>query len=346
MRLALPLLVLSSLATAQLPVVSPIGHTNLEGPSDNMYPWSNPFRYQQVHTDLRGTPLPITGIAWRRNQDEFLPSTSSAKTFDMELTLCDADANTFGITFASNYVGTPVNVLVRRQVNSVDWRPAIGQRPAPFDFVIPFDVPFVYLGQNDLLYEVVVYMTSNSVYQCDAVNGLSRPTTIYGSYTSEGTGCTTTNGSFLLRSQLRHVFTTSQMVFQWDVVAAPPLATGAVLVGFAPFNVPVPGLCTNVYTDGSLLSVPLTSLANGTGSTLAIGVPYNPTWVGVPLSAQAACLDATQPGIGLAASQGVRSSIPIEVLPTVNGARVWSLNNPLSATGTRSPNSWLVTQFR
>ena len=344
MRTALCIAFLALAAPAQNYVVSPAGYANLEGHSNNTYPWSSTFRYQQGHTDLTGTPRAFLGLAWRRNQDQFLPTSSGPKTLDMEVNMCDSNVAAWSSTFASNYVGTPVNVFLRKQVNTPDWRPPIVQRPAPFDYAILFDAPYVYLAVNDLLYEIFVYTnSSSSSFQCDASGGTG--TSAYGSYTSAGAGCTTGNGTFLLRSNITHVMSSSTISFAWNVIGAPATANGALLLGLAPLDLPVPGLCTNLYTDATVLSVPFTASAAGVANTTAVTTPYNPAWAALVVTAQAAALDASQPGLPLAATQGVRSEIP-PALPPTNGARAWALGNPTATSGSSSRTSWLVTQFR
>ena len=346
MRAALSTLLLAGTTVAQSFVVSPIPHTDLEGPSNNTYPWNSSFRYQQVHTDLVGTPRVITGIGWRRNQDQFSPSSSGPRVLDMELMMCDSSASAWSSTFASNYIGTPVTVLLRKQVNAPDWRPAVAQRPTPFDFTVPFDTPFVYLAQNDLLYEVVVHSTSaTSTYMSDAVEHVANVAETWGSYTSVGSGCTTSTGAFLLRSQIQHVLASSSVSFAWDMLGAPAAASGVLLLGLLPLDVPLPGLCTNLYTEGSLV-LPFMAANDGTAGVKGGLVPFDPSWLSIVLSGQAAAVDATQPGLGLAASQGVRCSIPPPMLPTVRGARAWALGNPTALSGSSASTSWLVTQFR
>jgi hypothetical protein len=247
-------------------------------------------------------------------------------------------------TFAANYVGTPVNVFQRKQVNTPDWRPPITQRPAPFDYSIPFDAPYVYLAVNDLLYEVVVHANSSSAsFQCDASGGTA--TWTHGTYTSEGVGCTTGNGTFLLRSQIRHVQATGLISFVWDMLGGPATAGGVLLLGRGPLNAPVPGLCTNLYTDAVLPVVTFATTAAGAAATSPMIVAYDPSWVGPCVTGQAVALDGSQPGLPIAATQGVRCEVP-PPLPVSNGARLWALGNPGALTGSSSRTSWLVTQFR
>jgi hypothetical protein len=343
MRTTLALL-LAAAASAQSYVVSPIVYTRQEAPGNNYYPWNGPFRFQQVHTDLVGTPRPITGLAWRRNQDQFLPTGSPARTLDMEVLLCDSNAAAWSTTFASNYVGTPRLVFTRKNVNAPDWSPPIEERPAPFDHAIAFDTPAPYLAVNDLLYELVVYSSSTSAtYMADSAVFPATVTSMWGTYSSVGTGCRTPTGTFLVRSQIQHVLASTTISFGWSVSGAPP-GSGTVLVGLAPINVPVPGLCTNLYTLG-MLYVPFTTGNTGSGNTTAASLPFDPSWTSIVLSVQAAAPDPSQTGLQVAASQGARCEIPA-AMPAVRGARLWALGNPTATTGSTATSGWLVTRFR
>jgi hypothetical protein len=241
----------------------------------------------------------------------------------------------------------PARVFTRKTANMPDYRTPPTQRPAPFDFAFLLDVPFVHLGMNDLLYEIVMHgSSSSSSIFCDSPVYLSAPTISWGSFTSAGGGCATSNGRFLARSQISQTFASGLVDFRFDCSGGPASANGAVLMGFAPLNVPIPGLCTNLYTDGSIGNLPLTTTGAGGGSTGQLPLPWNPAWLNLVITAQAAALDASQQRIPVAATQGLRCSIAPPSLPVATGARLWSQNNTTAVTGTSSTNGWLVTQFR
>ena len=332
--------------SAQNYTVSPAVNARLEAESNNTWPWTGVFRYQQIYTDLGGTAKVLSGLAWRRNQDQFLPTGNPTRALDMEIWTCDGNATTFTTTFANNYIGTPVNTFLRKVVNTPDWRLPIVQRPGPFDWFVLNDVPYVYLGVNDLIYEILMHSSSSgSTFMCDsAVTTPSTSAPAYGTYTSVGSGCATTLGTFSLRSQIQRS-PTSVISFAWDVFAGPASAPGAVLLGLAPLNVAISGLCTNLYTDGGLLSIPFTTSATGAATTAALTAPYDPAWSSLVISAQAAAADASQPFfMPLAATQGTRCEVP-PALPAARGYRLWAFTTS-ALTGTLSNASWLVTQFR
>jgi hypothetical protein len=149
----------------------------------------------------------------------------------------------------------------------------------------------------------------------------------------------------LLRSQIQRIAASATISFAWDVLNGPASAPGAVLVGVVPLNVPIPGLCTNLYTEGSLLSVPFTTSATGTATTTALTIPWTPAWNTVVVTAQAAAADPTQPfNLPLAATQGVSCEVPAAQPPS-RGYRLWAMTTN-ATTGSLSDASWLVTQFR
>src|SRR5262245_25839521 len=104
----LALLALAALASAQNFTVSPLTFTNVEGPQANTWPWVALFRYQQVYTDLVGTPRLIQGLAWRRNQDQYSNTSATPRTLDMDVSMCASSHAAWSTTFANNYIGTPM----------------------------------------------------------------------------------------------------------------------------------------------------------------------------------------------------------------------------------------------
>jgi hypothetical protein len=348
MRTPLAVFFLAVVATAQSFTVSPQAYARLEGPTSNTWPWVNAFRYQQVYTDLVGTPRVIQGIAWRRNQDQDVSQNAGAvpRTLDMEVSMCASNHSTWSTVFANNYVGTPMLVFTRKIVNAPDFRTEVLQRPAPFDFGIPLDTPYLDLGQNDLLYEIVMYSASSTAsYYCD-VPVFASATMCYASYASVGSGCTTARGAFSVRSQIRNTLATATVTVQLDVIRGPASASGAVLLGLVPLDIPIPGLCTNLYTDGGIVSIPFTTASTGTATTPALNVAWSTGLVGLVLTAQAAAADASQPAMPIAATQGIRCEMPPLTLPPARGARSWIFGATSGLSGGASNEGWLVTQFR
>ena len=330
---------------AQTYVVSPLAYDGHEGDNNNAYPFANSaFRYQQGHGDLKGTPRVLTGIGWRRDGTLLANTGYGVRTLDIEVLMTDCDVATLSTTFANNYASAPVNTFLRKMVNTPDHTAMPVALPAPWDFNLVYDVPYVYLGLKDLLYEVVIYSNTNTAfYACDAA--ASTDTRIQGGFSLNGTGCTTSRGVMLLRATNLAVTTTSSWSLQWNVTLATPSAPSAVLVGLVNPNIPLPGLCTSLFTDGGLFNITGTTSTTGAWNTTALTVPYNPSLVNFSFTAQAAAIDATMPGIGVAASNGIT-----EALPPLPGAlqltRIFASNNATALTGGIGTGYGLVTRFR
>src|SRR5262249_14607144 len=130
----------------------------------------------------------------------------------------------------------------------------------------------------------------------------------------------------------------------------PTSAPSVLLVGLTSPNVPLPGLCTSVYTDAAIFSVSDTTTATGEIVTIpspSFTLAYDPLLVGFTVTAQAASLDASQPGLKVAASNGNTASLPpLMPVPAVQIARIFSNGAPTATTGTLSKTTGLVTRFQ
>jgi hypothetical protein len=131
--------------------VSPAANANVQGNAANPYPLSFANgRYQQIHGDLRGTPLVLRGMSLRRGNRAQPLATPRSVTLTV---LCaDSDLTKTSPTFAANYAAPPTTVFPAGQVGLPDWRTS-GGTPEPWSIVVPFTVPFGYLGTTDLLWE-------------------------------------------------------------------------------------------------------------------------------------------------------------------------------------------------
>ncbi len=334
-------LLLTAGLTAQ--VVSPVGFGSIEASSNNTYPFTgSAFTYQQIHSDLRGTPRPVTALAFRR--DGTLTSAYAARTVVVDVWMGDGDRATATTTFATNFATTPTQVMTNRTVNLPDHSAVPVALPAAFDTVLTFDVPFVYTGVQDLIWEL--RMSSNTLttsYPMDAASGATN-TPVNGNAMEFGTGCTTPRGVMKLR--WTGSTTSTQHSIRWSVTNGPASSQGAVVVGNL-VGVPLPGFCDTIRTDGAFFSLSGTTSSTGTLATpTTLTFPYNPSFAGFPLAAQAVVLDATQPGIGLALSNGLLVTIPDVVAAGVQCMRISATNSATATTGSVGNNYALVTEFR
>src|SRR5690606_25590588 len=135
-----------SLSTALVAqTVSPIGFANVEAPTSNTFPFSgSTFTYQQAHGDLRGAPLPITRMAWRR--DGVSTGTFVARAVTVDVWMGETDLTTITNTFATNFAAAPTQVVTNRTFNFPDHSGRPLSTPTPFTAVVTLDAAHVYTG--------------------------------------------------------------------------------------------------------------------------------------------------------------------------------------------------------
>ncbi|MFO1053494.1 MAG: hypothetical protein U1F36_14875 [Planctomycetota bacterium] len=184
--------------TAQSYTVSPEAMTNAYGGINNSIPWG-PFvpsgnttgeiMVQQIDNELQGQVLILQGMAFRHQYT----STHVAKSFQATVTLADAASNAAGIstTFANNYKpGGNQGVVFAGAINF----PAVGpiaRPPAPFDSPVAFTTPYVHLGTDPLMWEVII-LSSTPVTPTQFYERGPGTTIVAGAI---GNGCTIAGGS-------------------------------------------------------------------------------------------------------------------------------------------------------
>ena len=347
------LLLCSALCAQPQTIVSPAGSANVEGTSNNIYPFgtNTPRRYLQIHSDIGGAVRLITKLSFRMNG----PSTSTytgTTAIDTELNMGHSVAwDKASFTFAQNWVTPPVQAVARK---TLTWGPqGQGGNPAPFvNMDIPLDAPFTYLGVlHSLAWEAVVYSyVPNGSYAgtMDAEGG---------SYTAgasaiTGTGCIATGQTAAMTHAFMAYDYAGTLLLGWIVSAGPANALTALAVGTTNPNLAFPGLCSNVYTDMAATIV--------LGITDAVGVidrettPYiliPNTLPGAILTSQLFALDPARPDpVQVSTSNGRSTTMPFPNLSkVVKVTRVW--NDLRGTTATRGAvttttlDYGLVTQF-
>lgn len=338
----LPVAALCAAATGQNFVVSPLSATSAEANSNNTIPWWSPSgRYQQIHGDLRGAPRAFQGIFLRK--DAINLASGVARTVDVELYTCDSSFAGSSTTFASNYIGTPTRVIDRKNINLPDITTSQGS-PEPWNIAFPFDRPGVYTGQNDFLWEVVMYSnTATGTYALDAYSGTDTAT---GPTLTLGTGCIPFGKTSAMglsgritarRSDNTHGVT-------WSVSRGPNSQAGVLLLGPADPNSPVPGLCVNVRT-APLIDIPIATNTSGGYSLPAIYFGFQAANVGLKLYSQAFVLDPGQSGLPLSGTNGLETTAPDLPPPSDPLQRIYS-NSSSATTGSKETYAYgLVTRF-
>jgi hypothetical protein len=323
-------------------VVLPGYFASFEGNSSSSYPFSAAaHRMQQIHNDARGNAMAgVRGWAIRRDGITTLVS-GAPRRVDVELAMADGDAANASTTFASNYVNPPTAVFQRKLVNLPDRSPAPGQKPMPWDVVFLFDNQWVYSGTHDLLWEIKVFSNTLSgagnEYWSDFApqNAAVIPAMDF----PVGSGCLTNASTTLpmtLEGASRVERATGRLLLGWDGLRAPRNeALVVVVVGGQGASFPVPGLCG----DGRLYVVPLITLPAGPASSSGSfvpppgRVPWSPALARADLFAQAAAVDSSQPGLPIAVSNGLRTSMPPGPPPSFLITRVHHFSDANATTG-------------
>src|SRR5262245_7762159 len=110
---------LSAALSAQT-VVSPAFYANAECPGATTSLFYPGYRWQQLHTDLKGAAKGVKSLAFRR--DALAPDNAGlvARTVECEVKMAHGSAS-LTTTYASNFVGAATTVLAKKLVSSPDW---------------------------------------------------------------------------------------------------------------------------------------------------------------------------------------------------------------------------------
>ncbi|MBK8975012.1 MAG: hypothetical protein IPM29_03730 [Planctomycetes bacterium] len=277
-----------------------------EGDLSTPYLFTRSSRLQQIHEDLNGTPMLISGIAFRRdgilNGDPH-PAVAP-KTITLSVSMAGAvPCAQATATFASNATSTPTLVFQGTISTPASWQLPAREAPAPFDVRIPL-VPWPWTGQGAFLWDADASATSTADRVSVDSAQPSFPLFAWCSYTMRGFGCTTPNGEFSLRGSGQTLGAPiQQLTVRASARGGPASAPAAWVIGFVAPGGSLPGLCAPVW--------PVPAVSAG-GTTDAAGswdplfqVPYNPAWLALPLEMQAAAADASQPGLPVALTNGL-----------------------------------------
>lgn len=343
---ALVLLVASASAQQQR-FTAPAGFEQVEGPVAVQFlnPFSNAAaRFQYVDAAQRGTPRPgIVSLELRRDGTQ--PTFSPARAVDVEWVMAETDATNLSTNFTTNYVpGTAVTVFTRKNLFLPDHSPLPPSVPAAFDVLVPFDAPFSYGGQKDLLWEVRIFanQATSQAFSLDAADSVVPG---LGSYAYLGfQSCATSLGPYWIHAIAPQ--TDSLGIARISVWAehAPPLAPTVLAIGlgdsgFADY------LCAPLRSSADWI-VPVASSATG-----SVGTAQAPIGLQVPISApqdfylQFASLDLLQaPNLLVALSDAaLYSALPYMTEPRVY--RLFALGSATASVGTLTDNFVPIARF-
>ena len=343
LRALVPLVALVALPLSAQLVVSPSAMATTEGNSNNTFPFNNVFRYQQVHGDLRGNPFLMKGIQIRGDGS----FNSLARTVDMEIVVSNGPYVGFSQVFDANHGPLRFAAFLRKTVNL----PALTMPtppPAMFTVLFPFDAMYPHVGSFDVVWEARVHSnTSTSSYIMDANSGSPLDVNSRTS-TPLGTGCTATGRTLAMAagSQFHTYAAAAQFAVVFWSTNGPASLPGVMLVGASALDLPIPGLCSNLYVS-PLMTFGGTTNADGLHVVGPFAVAYDPALVGLTLMHQSAGLDPTRTDpVKVAVSNRATNSLPPQ--PAGGAApirRLWLSGNATGALGSMDGNYGVVIGF-
>src|SRR5262245_53116407 len=197
---SLALLVSAACLSAQSTFTSPKGFDTTEGATNHDYILASKIglTFQQLDATNRGTTGMLKSIAWRRDGVLATNTTNTARTLEMEVLMADTVVANVSTTHAANYKNPPTVVFTKKMVNAPDWTQKPVTAPAAWDLKAQFDTPWLYLGTDDLLWEVRVTQnsavtgTSGLAYAFDFEYVGATAFTASATASTVGTGCVST----------------------------------------------------------------------------------------------------------------------------------------------------------
>lgn len=291
----------------------------------------------QIHGDLVKAPSLISKLGFR--VEASTTNFTGTRTFDMELFMGEGGSITNpSFTFNSNYTAVArTTVIPRTNVVLGPTGLAVTPGPNPFTMSLPLANPFPYSGARNLIWEAAVHGVT-SVGNFSPLDADSSSTTI-GVSSITGTGCIATGQATAMTHTLVQGDVGGTFHLSFNVQAGPASAPCVLALGLANPNIPIAGLCSNLFTN-LVLILPYGS----TSATGTITSDDNPltflstpnTYGGATLFSQFHAIDPGRPNPILVSNSNGRST----VLPTSNLShvirvtRLW--NNVGGVTATRA----------
>lgn len=245
-------------------IVSPVSVGTGDGVGGaNAFPWASGVlrRYMQIHSDIKGSPKVINKLAWRR--DGAAATSTNIRSVDLEVFMGDSrEYDQPSYVISNNYLGTPTNVFTRQVVNLGPCSTA--GNPAPFEIALPLSAPFVYTGVNSVAWEALLY---NGVAPLLPSGDIHSSFITTATVATVGTGCIASGRTTAMTLTVTGADSAGIIHFGGYVLNGPSTASTILAIGSTNPNLPVFGLCSNLYTD-LLVTLPV-------GSTDAAGALRN-----------------------------------------------------------------------
>ena len=300
-------------------------------------------RFEQVDGDLTGAThagQALTAISWRRDGSVVMPDDLQAtnRVVRLHLRVGLGTYDDFGSTFGANFensssVAGPTTVLgspaVFQAFNFPDFRNAPPTAPASFVVPLPFNQVYVIPGNSSgnfdsFIWSLAVEGATSGCYPLDAVKADSAMTLA----SSLGVGCIVGSNVAPMSLRVDGVMepTAPSYSLIFDVDHGPVGEMVLINVGLNPINLPIPGLCTNLYVQRLAdLTIPMVTNAVGSVSHTFTG-PWDDSFRNVHLHFQGWSPDMGQRfPIQLAGTNGVDHRI-VEATPRVKSIMAFTKN--------------------
>ena len=309
---------------AQSYVTSPRNYDTTEG-NAAFANWGPSRRLQGIDNTQKGTPLVIKQLAFRR--DGTGSAGSAARTMDITVVMGTMTWGILSTTMDDNFTpGSQLTAFTKKNVNFPDWSAAPPAPPAAFDFTLPFDTPFVYLGLTALVWSVSNELSSNTgLVSTDRQYVAYTPTNAAGVLL--GTGCVSTGQS----ATYGHTMTignanvVADMALTASVTAAPANAAVYLFLDAINSNLVIPGMCATIFAYPRVNVVIGTASATGALSNKVLQFPYNQALEGQQIYSQCLSVDVGQPGFPVSISAGRSTTVPTSTLAAgMQAAYQWS----------------------
>src|SRR5690606_11739141 len=140
-----------------------------------------------------GQPAMIQRISWRRDGTSAFNAAWTARTLDIAVYLADSVLPAaISDNYDANYKSPPANVFVSRPVHLPDSTQPPPSVPAPWDFQIQLDQPWVHTGLEPFLWELQITNNTTGADYGNDFQSTSGSTGTSTSGTTIGTGCVAT----------------------------------------------------------------------------------------------------------------------------------------------------------
>lgn len=337
---------LSSVSVAQ--VTTPVGFGSTEG-NATFFNFGAARRLQCLDASQSAGAAVYTRFSLRRDGTSTASTSYAARTVDMKLTFGPANFGTVSADLNGNLAGSTV-VYAMRNTSMPDWTNPPTTPPAPFDFNVTLDAPYVHAG-GPILWEVE-HLNSSLTTQTALDRHYNAYASAAGALIAGSVGCIATGRTtaFGHTTALRNGGPSAGSVgmhLQVTTTNAPSTAPVLLSIDAIDSALSLPFLCTTLHAQPTILLPVGVSSATGAIPAQHFGFAHNPGLVGATLVTQLVSIDAGQapPLLPLVLSNGRSTTMPGD--PTAPSApAAYAFATSPSTTGTFFFGGCLVAELQ